>query len=379
MKKRMKLISILLTGAMLMSSTALYVSAEETEEAAEGTMIETLYDPNFSIQILEEGVKKVIDGDGRELILVSKELEEVPAAYAESTVIRTPVENAVFLSSTEVCTFRTVDNEEIIDAIGAVTGDAASWSTVPAIAEGLENGEIINVTGGDGDMGEPDYEKIQELNPDVVFLYSGDAAQTNAMVKFDELGINYAVDNEYLESDYLARMEWMRFILTFFDADSAVDEVMNNAQANVDAAKAVIEGQEPVEIAIFNVYDGTLYPSSDGSWFGDMWTDMNAVSVFTEFGGAPTTAEAAYEKMETADIIIYSSTPQWAPGMEAIEEAFPMIVDTEAYANDRIYQYSDLYWNGIDQSDIMATDLAAVFYPELFPDTELSYFVKVEK
>ena len=378
MKKRMKLISILLTAAMLMSSTALYVSAEETEEAAEGTVIDTLYDPNFSIEILDEGIKKVIDGDGRELILVSKDLEEVPAEYAESTVVRTPVDNAVFLSSTQVCTFRTVDSEEVISGIGAVTGGIESWATVPAVAEKMESGEIIDVT-GDGGMGEPDYEKIQELNPDIVVVYSGDYGQVNEMAKFDELGINYAVDNEYLETNYLARMEWMRFLLTFFDADSEVDEVMLNAQANVDAAKEVISGQEPVELAIFNVYDGTVYPSSDTSWLGNMWTDMNAVSVFSEFGGAGTTAEAAYEKLETADVIIYSSTPSYAPGMEAVAEAFPMITECEAYENGRVYQYTDLFWNGIDQSDIMATDLAAVLYPELFADTELSYFVKLEK
>lgn len=376
MKKRMKLIAGLLAAAMLTSGMAVYVSAEEA--ATDGTKLETLFSPNFSIEILEDGVKKVIDGDGRELILVSKDLEEIPEAYADSIVIRTPVENAVFLSSTQVCTFRTVDDEEIINGIGAVTGGADSWVTVPAVAEKLQSGEIIDVTGDSG-MGEPDYEKIQALNPDIVFVYSGDYGQINEMTKFDELGINYAVDNEYLEIDYLARMEWMRFLLTFFEADSEVDAVMQNALANVEAAKEVLEGHEPVEVAIFNVYDGTVYPSADESWLGDMWTDMNAVSVFSEFGGASTTAEAAYEKLETADVIIYSSTPLYAPGMEAVVDAFPMITECEAYENDRVYQYTDLFWNGIDQSDIMATDLAAVLYPELFPETELTYFVKLEK
>ena len=373
MKKSIKVTGILLAAVLTAGSMGITGFAAET-----GAEVATLYDPNFKIEIVDENIKKVTDGDGRELILVSKELEEVPAEYAESIVVRTPVENAVFLSSTQVCTFRTVDDEAVLDGIGAVTGSVEAWATVPAVAERMENGEIIDVT-GDGGMGEPDYEKIQELNPDIVFVYSGEYGQINEMTKLDELGINYAVDNEYLETDYLARMEWMRFLLTFFNADEAVDEVMTKAQENVDAAKTVFEGQEPVEVALFNVYDGTVYPSSDTSWFGNMVKDMNGVNIMAEFGGAGVTAEAAYEKVETADVIIYTSTPMLAPGMAAVEEAFPLITECEAYANDRVYQYTDLFWNGIDQSDIMATDLAAVFYPELFADTQLSYFVHLEK
>ncbi|MGN0577835.1 MAG: hypothetical protein ACI4J4_04365, partial [Ruminiclostridium sp.] len=197
------------TAAETSEETTAEEEAPATEEAGE---IETYYNPNFKIELLSDGVKKVTDGDGRELVLVPKALSEVPAEYSESLVVRTPVENAVFLSATQVCTFRTVDDTAIIDAIGGVEGGAESWSDVPVIAEGLANGTIADV-GGDG-MGEPNYEIIQSLNPEIVFVYSGEYGQLNQIAKFDELGIPYAVDNEYMESDYMAKMEWMRFILT---------------------------------------------------------------------------------------------------------------------------------------------------------------------
>lgn len=353
------------------------VSETENAETAEPDVVENLYSENFKIERLSDGIKRVTDGDGRELILVPRE-QEVPAEYSESVVVRTPVNNAVFLSSTQVCTFRAVDDAEIVSRIGAVCGGADAWTDIPAVAEGLKSGDIIDVTGDSG-TGEPDYEKIAALEPDIVFVYSGEYGQQAQMQKFDELGINYAVDNEYLESNYLARMEWMRFILTFFNADEAVEEVMSNAQKTVDEAKTAVSDNEPKTIAVFNVFDGTVYATSPDGWFGTMIADMNGSNVFADMPSNSLTLEAAFDVIRSADVIVYSSTPSWCPGMDAVKEAFPQITECKAYENDNVYQYAELYWLGIDQSDIMAADIAEVMYPEAFEGRQLSYFIKLEK
>ena len=353
------------------------VSETENAETAEPEVVENLYSENFKIERLSDGIKRVTDGDGRELILIPIE-QEVPAEYSESVVVRTPVNNAVFLSSTQVCTFRAVDDAEIVSRIGAVCGGADAWTDIPAVAEGLTSGDIIDVTGDSG-TGEPDYEKIAALEPDIVFVYSGEYGQQAQMQKFDELGINYAVDNEYLESNYLARMEWMRFILTFFNADEAVEEVMSNAQKTVDEAKTAVSDNEPKTIAVFNVFDGTVYATSPDGWFGTMIADMNGSNVFADMPSNSLTLEAAFDVIRSADVIVYSSTPSWCPGMDAVKEAFPQITECKAYENDNVYQYAELYWLGIDQSDIMAADIAEVMYPEAFEGRQLSYFIKLEK
>lgn len=352
-------------------------SEESKSNESSATFVENLYDPNFSIELLEDGIKKVIDGEGRELILVPKEMEEVPAEYTDSIVIRTPVENAVFLSPTQVCTFRAVDDSAIIEAIAGVSGGVDEWAGIPAIKEGLENGSIVDI--GGASMGEPDYELIQSLNPDIVFLYTGSNSQTNQIAKFEELGINYAVDNEYMESNYLARMEWMRFILTFFNADEQVNEVMNNAQKVVDEVKSKIEGLEKPKVAVFSVYDGAVYGTSDNSWVGTMLSDMGGINAFSGMPEGTLTMEAAFECIQDADVIIYTSTPAYCNGMEGVMEAFPQLSECKAYENDRVYQYGESFWIGIDQSEIMAADLAAAIYPDTFADRTLTYYVKLEK
>ena len=350
-------------------------TSQESHSAVES--VNTLYDPNFSIEMLEDGIKLVTDGEGRELLLVPKELPEVPAEYADRLVVRTPVERAVFLSSTQACTFRTVDDAEIVQAVAGVLGDASQWEGIPAIQQGLQNGSIIDV--GNATMGEPDYELIQSLEPDIVFLYTGSNPQGNQIAKFEELGIPYAVDNEYMESNYMAQMEWMRFILTFFDADEQIDQVMNHAKAVVDEVKSKIEGMEKPKVALFNVYDGTVYGTSDRSWAGTMLADMGGVNVFSGMPEGALTMEAAFDCIQDADVIIYTITPSYCNGVQGILETFPQLTECKAYQNDRLYQYLDCFWIGIDQTEVVAADMAAALYPQVFADRALTYYVKLEK
>lgn len=406
--KTRRILSVLTAAALLLASagcspesavetttaaqtTAAETTAETTTTAAETTAqttaettapeetgeVETYYNPNFKIELLSDGIKKVTDGDGRELVLVPKALEAVPAEYSESLVVRTPVENAVFLSATQVCTFRTVADKEIVDAIGGVEGGAESWAEIPVISEGLANGTIADV-GGDG-MGEPNYEVIQSLNPEIVFVYSGEYGQLSQMAKFDELGITYAVDNEYMESNYMAKMEWMRFILTFFNADDKAEAAMSAAKIAVEQAKTAAEGKEKPTVAIFMSFDGVIYHTGDTSWVGALISDMGGVNAFSGLPDYGITYEEAFARAKEADIIVYSSTASYTPGLEGVISEFPQLTECKAYENNRVYQYADAFWNSIDQTDVLACDFAEILYPEMFEGRELTYYIKLDK
>lgn len=350
--------------------------SNEDDKTTENKTYQNLYSKGFSIEYLDDGIKKVTDGEGRELVLVPKSLGTIPEEYKDSTIITTPVENAVFLSTTQVGMLRAVDSEEVWDAVGGVSGKA-DWSSIDAVKTRLESGKIKNI--GD-DSSNPDYEVIQELNPDVVFVYTGTSPQTDAIAKLDELGINYAVDNEYMEDNYLARMEWMRFILTFYNQDDEVENIMNNAQATVDSVKKTIDGMDKPKVAIFGVYSGgACYVTPDEKWVGSMLKDMGGINVFSGITESKVTLEELYDRVQDADIIVYTSTPSYTPDMQSIIDVFPMLTDCKAYKDDKIYQYSNSFWMGIDQSDVMASDLAAVIYPEQFKDRSLGYFLQMSK
>ena len=350
-------------------------SKVDTENASETKEISVDYSKNFKIEILENGIKKVTDGEDRELILVPKSLGEIPAEYKDSIVITTPVENAVFLSATQLSMLRVADNDDIWDAVGAVNVDRASLKGLDKITSRMDSGKIISVG---GEMGQPDYEQIQALNPDVVFLYTGEYGQQDAIAKLDELGINYAVDNDYLEKNYLARMEWMKFVLSFYNAEDDAMNYMLNTKKTVDDIKGKLEGVEGKKVAIFSMFDGLGYATNDNSWVGSIIKEMGGINVFSDINEDTITAEGLFSRVQDADVIIYSATPEYCDGLTAIEEAFPQIKECEAYKNGGVYQFSDLYWLGIDQTDIIASDLASIINPDIFKDNELTYYIKLK-
>lgn len=331
------------------------------------------YSKNFNIEYLDNGIKKVTDGDGRELVLVPKKLGEIPEEYSDSTVITTPVENAVYMSSTQICMLRAAGDDSIWDSVGAVSGDSSNFTGLDDLISRLDDGKILNV----GGMYEaPDYEQIQMLNPDVVFVYTGDYGQQDIIEKLDELGINYAVDNEFMESDYLSRMEWMKFILSFYNAEDSANEYMKNAEKTFSDIKTSLDGTESKKVAMFNVYDGVGYGTSETGWSGELLTDVGGINVFAGTNESSYTAEALFDCVKDADIIIYTTGPSMCSGISAIEDAFPQIKECAAYENGNIYQTSDSYWTSIDQTDILAEDLASIINPDIFGDRELTYYVK---
>lgn len=349
---------------------------EDDSDVFEPIVHENLYTQEFSITEMEDGIQIVIDGEGRELVLVPKELEEVPAEYADSIVIRTPVENAVFLSSTQACALRVVEDDGIFDLVAAVSGDASSWGDIPGIQSRVEDGTIINVA---GETGAPNYELIAAAEADVVFVYTGAYPQTDVIEKLDALGITYAVDNEYMESDYLARMEWEKFILAFFEETEAGTQAMLDAVEIVESIAATVEGEEQPKVIFVSEYSGTISVANPTSWIGNMIVDAGGDYMFgdLELDGLSLSMEDFIAEAQTADIIVYTSTPTWMPNQTTLFNAMPLLADVPAVENGMLYQYTDTFWMGIDETDIMIEDLAAVFYPELYEDRELKYFMEI--
>lgn len=342
---------------------------------AVGTKGENQYTQAFSIEYLENGIKRVIDGENRELILVPKNIE-VPEAYKNANVIRTPIDKVLFMSSTQVCMLRPLDSETAWKSVAAVNGARDTW-TIDEVLKGFDSGQIQNVGGG---MGEPDYELIQKINPEIAFVYTGSSPQTGVIDKLTELGIPYAVDNEYMEQSYMARMEWLRFIAAFYNEDEKIDKVMAEATENIEAMKAAVAGRERPKVAYGNVYDGTVYVAAKDSWVANMIEDAGGEYVFNgvDVNATQLSLEEFFVKTKDADILIYSSTPDYAPDIASVTDQAPVLKACKPIQEGNVWQLSPSFWISTDESDQVAVDIAAMLYPDAFMDREITHFVKMK-
>lgn len=173
-------------------------------------------------------------------------------------------------------------------------------------------------------------------------------------------------------------MEWMKFVLSFYNAEDDAIKYMSNTKKTVDNIKEKLEGVEGKKVAIFSMFDGLGYATNDNSWVGSIIKEMGGINVFSDVNEDTITAEGLFSRVQDADVIIYSAIPEYCDGLTAIEEVFPQIKECEAYKNNAVYQFSDLYWLAIDQTDIIASDLASIINPDIFKDRELTYYIKLK-
>ncbi len=335
------------------------------------------YSQNFSIETISNGIKKVVDGEGRELILIDKSIETIPDEYSTSTVIRTPISKAIMLSDTNVCSLRAAGDDSIFDSVVGLSTDKDMWY-VDEVKTRMENGSIAYVGGS---MTDPDYELITSLSPDLVFVYTGEFGQQAIIEKLEELDINYAVNNDYWENDYLSRTEWLKFVLTFFNQDENADAYMKNVISDFETISEKVADLEKKEAAIFNIYEGSVYGTSSGTWSGKLLESVGGINAFAEDGFDTLSVEALFDRVIDSDVIVYSLTESWCPGIDSILEQFPLLTDCEAYKNDNIYVYSDSYWQSNDEIHILGKELASLLNPDLKEDLgvgEYKYFKKLQ-
>lgn len=329
----------------------------------------------FKIKYLENGCKLVTDGENLRLLLVPRGKTAPKGVVADKT-ISIPVKNVMTLSSTFV---GSMEKLNVLDSVKAVTNSKNFWY-IPEIKAGVSSGAITYV-GGDN-MEPPDYELVKSLKPELAFVYTGDVGQRHIMRKFDEMGIRYAVNNEWLESDYLGRMEWIKFIGAFYDKELIAEKIFNDAVKKVNKTKAKVAGLSKPKVAWGLSWMGKVYTANPDSYVGKWITECGGNYVFKNIKQGTDTQvsmESFYAYAKDADILIFSSTTNYMkdPTIRGIIKDNPLFANIKAVKNGKVWAYAPDWWQTIPETDIFVEDIAAVFHPEKFKGHKLTKLVKL--
>ncbi|MEG2288679.1 MAG: ABC transporter substrate-binding protein [Clostridium sp.] len=345
---------------------------KETNNIDVKTEVKIDYSKSFSVNYLKGGLKKVVDGDKRTLVLVPKG-KEVPGEYKNEIVISTPIDNVLLGSTTQACHIRALD---LVDSVKGVTTEMDQWR-IPEIKEAMENGKIEYVGKNDA----PDYEKITTLKPSLAITYSGPSGLRDMMQKLDEVEINYAVCNEYLEENPLGRMEWIKFIGAFYDKEEEATEYFNNTVAKLDEMKSKISGVEKPKVSWGMISKGKVYVPEPDSYVAKMIEMAGGEYVFKEknIGGGNISLEDFYAKSKEADVLIYSSMNQYSPTLKSVVEQAPILEDIKAVQNKTVWCFHPDYYQSIDKTDELIIDLAAMFHSDIYKDYEVKHYINYKE
>lgn len=328
---------------------------EQRDEAATFTA-------DFLIEEIGDEIKKVTDAEGRVFLLIP-DGQKPPAQYNDIPVINTPVERVLLTSTTQAGLISPLD---VWDRIAGVAASADQWH-IDEIKEGLDNGSITYV----GEAWSPDYEKISQLNPELVFVYTGEFGLHDMIAKLDELQIPYVVVNDYLENDPRSEMEWIAFISTFFNKYDEALEYVEQARLRIDQIESNADGNEKPKVAWGFIFDGTAHVPNAGSHSAAMIRLAGGEYVFDDIGvelggSAQISLEEFYIRAKDADVLIYSSILDFTPNIKAIIEAAPILEQIMPIRQGNVWAFTPDYFQMIHRRDDMIEDLASIFHPGEF-------------
>ena len=362
--KNKKTAMLLLTMSFTAAAFGLTAFASEG-----GNMMDVEYSQAFSVEYLDNDAKLITDAEDQQFLIVP-EGTETPEGYENATVLEGGAKKALFCSTTQVGMIAPLD---VWDCVAGVTQES-DWP-FDEVTAGLEDGSIQFV----GSSYEPDFEAIQALDPDIVFVYTGTSAQTNIIEKLDELDIPYAVDNEYMEDDFRGRMEWTKFLGSFFNKDQEAVDYVNEQVEAVKEMQTAIEGAEQPKVAWGMVYDGTVYVPNGGSYVAKEIEAAGGDYVFKDLEPDSTSSsqlslEDFYAKLTEADLWIYSSNMLYVPDYASLFELMPLAEDVPAVTEKKVWQFSVDYYMRTDKTEQQVIDLAKIFHPDLFEDQDLIFY-----
>ncbi len=335
-----------------------------------GIPLHLRYATHFQVEYLGNGCKLVTDGAGRKLLLVPRG-QRPPKGYKQDQIIAIPVRRVVCKWTTIPPLLRALG---VMDSVVGVTTREENWH-IAGIRKGMAAGRIKYL----GESRATDYEKLLRVKPDVFF--AGAWEKTD---KLNELGIPYAVVTEYLEDNPLGRLEWIKFFAAFYNKEKEAKRFFAKAVSRMNTLSRKLEavGTRPTILWGFIAGRGRVYVPGGDSYVAKMITMAGGVYVFKDLkkvGGVPITLEEFYARGRDANIYISSGMlPQY--GITSIKKlvAFkPILADFRSVKRGNVWCFQPWYWQSIDKTDEIITDLAAILHPGLFPGHKPRYFLKL--
>ena len=312
------------------------------------------------------------DGEKQSFLLVPQG-KKAPVGYENVTQITVPVKRVVILSITFGALMRPLNALDCIVGSGTLENELY----IDELKQRYDSGQIKYV--GGGAMGSPDFEAIQLLKPDVVFISTGSPDAENYYNELKSMGLNTVVVNDYLETDPLARLEWIKVFGAFCGKDKEADSYFTSEEKRVKDLEAKVSTSSSSPSVLWaSIFMGTAYVSGGDSYVAKWVKMMGGKYLFDDLAGTGASSislEELYARGKDADVFIYASTPPYINSINEVITAGPVLADMPVVKKGTVYCMQPWFYQVADKPDEILQDLAAIFHPDLFPGYKLKDFM----
>jgi iron complex transport system substrate-binding protein len=293
--------------------------------------------------------------------------------------IQIPVNKVVCLSTTFIGFIDFLHREQTIKGISG-----KKYVTCPALLDKIANGEIPDV-GYDENI---NYEKLVQIQPDVVFLYGITGSVATTLAKLNEMGIKAVVVAEYLEETPLAKMEWIKYMAAFYDLSEEAQRMFDSVANRYNRLARLASDQPDKPTVLLGLpWGGTWYISGGQSYIARLIHDAGGLYLWRDLqytDSQPVALEKVYTQAYNADFWLNSGDAWTKKDILQIDERFSRL---KAFREDAVFNNNNqvnsmggnaYFEKGVVEPDIILADIISVLHPHLLPSYQKKYYRKLE-
>jgi iron complex transport system substrate-binding protein len=303
----------------------------------------------------------------------------VPPEISAGKIIFVPVRSIVCMSTTHV---------GMIDALGeikSITGiSTAGYAYSDEITSRVKAGAISEV----GYETSLNHELIIKLSPDLVMMYGIGSESSGHVNKLNELGINIMFNGDYLETDPLAKTEWIKMFGALYCKEEMADSIFNKELNDYNSIRDYVKentGSKPV-VLLGLPFKDTWFISPGNSFVSKLIEDAGGSYLWrntTSSVSMPYGIENVYIAAMNADYWLNIGTVMNSGEISLVDKR---LADLKCYRNGNLFNNNKRitesggndYWeSGALRPHLIIKDVASILHPGLFPEHSLYYYRKI--
>jgi len=367
----------------LLSLSLLFSCARQEKPLNQADSYSTVslkYARNFSIQTKDGAYILKVKAEGREW----QSTQEIHCFTKDSSIqkdfisIETVPGKVVVISTTYLAYIESLD--EILSITGIANSDLVYSSS---IRKRIEEGKITDV-GNDQAL---NYERIIELQADIILMYDFGSATSAVAKRLEKLGQRVIKIDEFRELTPLGKAEWIKFFGVLFDKYELADSIFNRIESNYLALLKLNESFDYRPTVFTGLpWKGQWYQPGGASFQATFFNDAGAEYLWSNdnhTSGITTDREVVFDRALKADFWVH---PGNVLKREEIFKEDERYAHFESFKNNHVYNNNlrlnenmgNDYWeSGLLNPHLVLKDLMAIFHPEFFPEHEFYYYRKV--
>lgn len=370
--------------------TACYNPQDQSQKDEASTLREVSFSFNpevkhakhFSIDVNEKFKTIIVKDpwqDGDTLVsyaLYPKGTEEPAVTWADFKV-PVPIDKVVATSSPHIGFVGLIGE---LDKVAGVAEDRYLFNSY--VYERVRQGKVAQV----GSLKNSNLEVLLDLYPDLIMKTGVDNVR-NDDARLAEAGIPISYNVEWMETNMLARAEWVKFVGAFFNKDVEADSIFSYVEKEyLQALSITANVTERPAIMTGNNFKGTWHMPGADSYLTKLINDAGGDYHYKNeksTGSLPLSFEVVLDDLVDADYWI-GPRAESLNELELSDERYKLF---KAFREGNVFTFNKRrsenggndYWeSGMTRPDLILKDVVKIFHSDLLPDHQLYYYKKLQ-